>query len=242
MTWFDAMVIGVIALSTVFAALRGATREAATLIAIVAAMFAAVWGAATFGKSLSIVTAVAMAAGLFFAVFLPGILLLGAVMKQPATKRNRRIDRLCGGVFGAARGVVLVGLGYLAYSYVLAADRQPPAVRDAATLPVARSVAEAFETLVPASARLEEKTYGEPPADEPAKPAKSGGGKNSGAQQSGGEASSAPDRAALGYTRSERDGLEEMIVTLTTTDATPAHDQTVAANAVAKPQKKDPSQ
>lgn len=214
MTSFDFLVIFVIALSVGFAVIRGALKEIGTLLVLAAAAiggfvlvkpFAAVF----FGGKSSFILTAGIGLGLGSALFVALYVGLHMVLRRfPMTARAQQVDRIFGGVFGLARGLVLVGLGFLAYAYYLDDERRPDAVAKALTRPLAEGMAKAFEGLAPAATRLDHR-----PDKAEAKPAAK-------------EANAARD----GYARSDRSALSEMVATVTTSDATA---ETAAAKSAA---------
>lgn len=223
MTSFDFLVIFVLALSIGFAVIRGALKEIGTLLVLAAA---AVGGfaltkpvaAVFFGaKSSFLLTAgigLGVGAALFVALY-AGLHL--ALRRYPMTARAQQVDRIFGGLFGLARGLALVGLGFLAYAYYLDDERRPDAVAKALTLPLAKGMAQVFESLAPESTRLDHRSQ--------TKPAQTGGKK---------EANAARD----GYARSDRTALSEIVATVTTNDtaATEAATPTLGVLQEKKPQ------
>lgn len=202
MTTFDLIVIAVFILSIGFAVVRGALRELGTLLALALAA----GGAALLVKPLQALTGTAnsflwtamIAAILVFVLFC--ILYFGlhvGLTRVRLTGGAARVDRIGGGVFGFARALVLVGLGFLAYGYYLDEDRRPDAVSNALTLPVAKAMANFFEGFAPASTRLDAA-----PSEEPAGTSKD----------------EDENAAAEGYDRGERAALVEIVATATTTD------------------------
>ena len=114
MTVFDGVVLGVIALSMLFAFVRGVTRELIALLAWVVGFFAAVaftplvgaW-LPDFGENAVVRYLVA------FVAILLAALLAGALVAWPLGSVIRKaglgfVDRFLGAVFGIARGLVLV--------------------------------------------------------------------------------------------------------------------------------------
>jgi len=114
MTVFDGVVLGVIALSMLFAFVRGVTRELIALLAWVVGFFAAVaftplvgaW-LPDFGENAVVRYLVA------FVLILLAALLAGALVAWPLSSVIRKaglgfVDRFLGAVFGIARGLVLV--------------------------------------------------------------------------------------------------------------------------------------
>jgi membrane protein required for colicin V production len=114
MTALDAAVIGVIALSMLFAFARGVTRELIALLAWVIGFFAAVAFSPIVGAMLPDFGAHPVVRYLVaFVAILIGALLVGALVAWPLSSVIRKaglgfVDRFLGAIFGVARGVVLV--------------------------------------------------------------------------------------------------------------------------------------
>ncbi len=197
---FDLLFLLVVGLSTAFAVLRGGLQELSTLVALAVAAGLA-WLTAppllgAFGLAGSffgtIIVAVALIGVFFIAAHIGCHLLLKRV---PMTKQTRRFNQIGGGVFGALRGLVLIGLGYLGYSYYLDEARQPDSVKNAMTRPIAAGLANWFESFAPASTELE----------------------GIGAETAEPEG----DAAEAGYNRADRSSLNEIVTTVTTTGEDP---------------------
>ncbi len=201
MTWFDAVVLSVIGLSTLFAAIRGGLREGATLIALGA-------GAALGFVCLKPILSLTGSEGSFFTTVVLGAILVTIffiglyaafhfILKRYALSGQARvIDKTAGGVFGAFRGLILIGLAYLGYGYYLDEANQPDSVRNAFTQPIAAATAGFFESFAPDSTYIRTQ--------------------ESESEES--EESSTENAAAAGYARGDRAGLSEMITTVTTSD------------------------
>ncbi|MEX0645560.1 MAG: CvpA family protein [Parvularculaceae bacterium] len=204
MTSFDFLVIAILALSIAFAVIRGALREIGTLAALGAAAGAAFLLVAPlqslFGAGASFIATLMIAGLLGLVAFGAFYFFLHVGLKRVTlSARATRTDRIAGGVFGLARGLVLIGLGFLAYGYYLDEDRRPDAVKNALTLPVAKAMADFFEDLAPAGTRLT------PEAPEKAEPA--------------------TNAAVEGYLRSDRSALADIVTTVTTRDDRRADDE-----------------
>lgn len=192
---FDLLVLVVIVLSTGFAVLRGGLRELSTLLAL------AIAGGVTLlliepilgvtGQTGSFFGTAIIAAILIAVFFLAAHVGLHLALKRvPLTGRAALADRIGGGAFGFLRGLVLVGLGYLGYSYYLDEANQPDEVRTAITRPVAAGMAHWFESFTPETTGLDA-----PPT------------------------ASDIDASVNGYERGDRNSLDEIVTTVTTTDA-----------------------
>jgi len=112
-TIFDAAVIFVIALSTLFAFVRGVVRELIALIAWIAGFIAALAFTPLVGSWLPDFGHPALRYLIAFAAILIGALILGALIAYPLARAIRAaglgfVDRFLGSIFGLARGLLLV--------------------------------------------------------------------------------------------------------------------------------------
>ncbi len=197
MTGFDALIIIVILISTLLAAARGALLELATLIALAIAAFITFKIASPvqsyFGSGDSIITTLLTYGLLITGIFMILYIIIHIIhLKTPLSSRGKLINKTVGGILGAVRGYILIGLGFLAYGYYLEEENQHESVRNAKTRAFAASSAKIFERFIPESTTLNlpEKATSIVP----------------------------DDAAANGYKRSERAGLSEVITTVTTQD------------------------
>ncbi len=114
MDWADYLVLGIIAISILVGALRGLIKEALSLAVWIAAFLLAFQFSGTLAESLentislpSARTALAFSA-VFILVLVVGGLLTYLVGKLVEKTGLSGTDRLLGGVFGAARGLIMV--------------------------------------------------------------------------------------------------------------------------------------
>jgi membrane protein required for colicin V production len=196
---FDLLFVLVVGLSTIFAAMRGGLRELATLLALAMAAgltwMVAPGALGAIGLADSFFGTIAVSAVLVAVFFVVAHIVLHLGLKQvPLEGRAALIDRLAGGGFGAFRGLVLVGLGFLGYGYYLDEARQPEEVKTAVTRPIAAGMADWFESFAPEATQID---AGAEPDEEETDEA---------------------DAAIDGYARADRNGLEEIVTTVTTTD------------------------
>lgn len=192
MTGFDALLILIVGVSTLFAAIRGAIRELATLAALLIAGLAG-WmsvkpvSAALGDKSFLLTAAIAGAIALiaFIACY---VLSHKAMGRMKLSAKMKRADRYGGGAFGILRALALIGLGFLGYGYYLDEGSQPDSVRKAMLLPLASASAGFFEQFAPSNRDLR-------------------------------AADGAKGNAAIdGYDSRDRSGLKEIVTTATTND------------------------
>lgn len=173
MTWPDYAILAVIALSALVGALRGFVKEVFSL-AVWAAAFLVAWHfsgdvAEWMSETVTLPSArLAMGfAGLFVAVLLVGGLanyLLGRLVESTGLSGT---DRLLGGIFGAARGLVLVVAVLLVSGFTpLPAD---PWWKESATIERMMPLVEWGADFLPESVSEHldfEPSYGEEPNDE----------------------------------------------------------------------------
>ena len=193
---FDLLFVLVVGLSTAFAALRGGLRELSTLLSLALAggvtLLLAEPVLAATGQQGSFFGTVIIAAGLVAILFVLAHIAFHIGLKRvPLEGRAALADRIGGGAFGLVRGLILVGLGYLGYSYYLDEARQPDEVKNALTRPIAAGVAGVFESFTPEDAYIENEFKID--------------------NQTG-------DATAEGYDAADRSGLSEIVTTVTTTD------------------------
>ena len=133
MNWLDLAVIGVVLLSAVFAFARGFVREALSIIAWVGAAAVTLYG---FNWVYALVdprvhnpllSQVIAGFGLFVGSLLVLTILTGLVARTVRSSGLSPIDRTLGFVFGAARGVLLLCVAYLALDMMLPQLNDRPA-------------------------------------------------------------------------------------------------------------------
>jgi membrane protein required for colicin V production len=154
-TTFDIGVIVVVLLSTLFAFARGLIRE---LIAVVSWVGAAVVAWYAFEPARPYMQDVVgeglVADGLTVAVvFLVPLIALkvvgAAFARAVALVGLGGVDRLLGGVFGVARGALIVCLAYVGIDLLMAPDDRPDWLRNARTLPYVQDGVVRLRELVP---------------------------------------------------------------------------------------------
>ena len=159
MNALDIIVIAVIALSALFAFARGFVKEALSIGAWVGAAAVTLYGlpyAEPFARRLITSEMLAnIVAGV--ALFIVSLIVLSLVTSALAARVKQSslsaVDRALGPVFGVARGLVLVCLGFIALTWAIQGSDPPAWIRDARTKPFLASGADFLKSLVPAEAR-----------------------------------------------------------------------------------------
>lgn len=208
MTSFDLLVILVFATSIGLAVLRGALKEIGTVLALALAALGGVilvkpLAAVVFthkSSFLALLTVGGIVGAALFVCFYAAMHL--GLNRLQLSARGAQVDRILGGAFGFLRGLVLVGLGFLAYAYYLDKDRRPEAVSKALTLPLAEATAGLFDRMAPDATRIDRKGA---PAKAP-------------------EKKTSANAAKDGYKRGDRAALSEIVATVTTSDTRAADD------------------
>lgn len=154
LTFFDMVLLAVIALSAIFALLRGFVRESLSVLAWVgagaAALFFGPWLAHRLHGTLEGWPAlIAGYAGIFLAVVIPLSFVSHHVGRMVRQSPIGLIDRLLGAVFGAVRGLALIAVCYLLFSFAVPLTRQPAWITRARLFPLVRTSSHIILALVP---------------------------------------------------------------------------------------------
>ncbi|MGH6944069.1 MAG: CvpA family protein [Geminicoccaceae bacterium] len=156
LTAFDIAALLVIAVSALLSLVRGATREALTILTWGGACVAAYYGfgyAQDLARRTIETDLMADAAALVVVFVVPLIAfkaLAAALMERMPGGAFGTLDRIGGVLFGLFRGAVVVCMGYLGLTMLVeGTENQPVWVKDAALLPYVQQGAGLLERLVP---------------------------------------------------------------------------------------------
>ena len=151
----DLVILAVLLLSGLIAAWRGFTREVLSIGAWVgAAVVMFVFGpravplAAQY-VSKEIFAEVIAYAAVFVIALLPLSYISYRIAEGVRDSYIGPVDRLFGFAFGIARGLVIVGVGFLVFTSLVAESRQPDWFREARLLPLMSSTAKVIASLLP---------------------------------------------------------------------------------------------
>ena len=160
MNSFDLAVLGVIALSAVFAFARGFVREALSIVAWVGASLITLYGfSGVYGIVVRFVTTPLLAdlvagAGLFVISLIMLTILTGYVARFVHSSALSPIDRTLGLIFGLARGVFIVSLAYLVLDISLPQNDRPGWIKQAKSEPFLAQGADLLRTALPEQLQL----------------------------------------------------------------------------------------
>jgi len=156
MTVFDFAVIGVIILSGYFAYSRGFVREALSIAAWINASFVALYTfpyvLPLFEKVLpkGVIANVSAAAVVFILALMVLHMISNALARRVKDSSLSPVDRTFGLIFGLARGMIFVCLGYIALAWMLPTGKDKPRwFADARSIPYLDAGAGKLRSFVP---------------------------------------------------------------------------------------------
>jgi membrane protein required for colicin V production len=155
-TKLDLIVLGLLALSGVVGFVRGAAREVAALVALVAASVLAIVAlplsspmVREFVQPAWLGAAAALLA--VFAVTYLALRLIGAGVARQIQRTDLlgTLDRSAGLLIGLARGLLVLGALYLMFNAATPLDLRPKWITEAKTWPLARNMGNLLSSLAP---------------------------------------------------------------------------------------------
>ena len=154
-TFLDCLIVFIVLVSVIYAAWRGFLWETLTIFSWVSAAFACLY----FGPYViplmrsmvgeSWLASLLAYASVFLAVFIPLAFVSHRFSETVKHSPIGPLDRAGGVAFGIVRGLVLVGLAYLAFSYFVPLNKHPEWIRNARLLPVVQSTSQVLLSVVP---------------------------------------------------------------------------------------------
>jgi membrane protein required for colicin V production len=161
---FDLAVLGVIALSAVFAFARGLVREALSIVAWIGAALITLYGFNhVYGFVIRFVATPLLAdliagAGLFVISLIVFTVLTGYLARFVQSSALSPIDRTLGLIFGLARGAFLASLAYLVLDVSLPQSDRPGWIKQAKSEPFLAQGAELLRKALPESMQMKSAT------------------------------------------------------------------------------------
>jgi membrane protein required for colicin V production len=155
MNSLDLIVVAVVALSGLFAFVRGFVREILSIAAWGGALIVAIYAytpvepmVETLIKS-TLAAEVVTGVGIFLIAVILFSIIVGVISSRVRGSGLGALDRALGLLFGVVRGVILVSLGYLVMTHLLKAEDMPPWVIDAHSRPLLAKGAEQIQQMIP---------------------------------------------------------------------------------------------
>ena len=136
-TWLDFLLLGVMLVSGLLAMIRGFMREVLSIAAWAAAAVATVLlynrllPMAKANISSDMLAAAAVIGGVFLITLLVVSILTVRVSDMILDSRIGALDRTLGFLFGLARGLIIVVVAFLFFSWLVPGNKQPEGVRNA---------------------------------------------------------------------------------------------------------------
>ncbi len=156
----DLAVIGIVALSAIFAFARGFVREALSIIAWVGAGAITLYGFNWVYGQIEprvhdrLLSQLAAGFGLFVISLVVLTILTGMVLRTVRASGLSPIDRTLGFIFGLARGAFLVCLAYLLLVVSVQPDDWPAWIREAKSEPYLHEGADVLRSFLPESLKI----------------------------------------------------------------------------------------
>jgi membrane protein required for colicin V production len=155
-TKFDLIVLALLAISAGVGFLRGAIREIAALVALVAAALLSTFGLPVFGPLFRKLVhpewlGTAAALVVVFAVTYVVLRLIGAAIARQVHSAGvlSGLDRSLGLLIGLGRGLIVMGALYLMFNAATPADLRPRWITESTTWPTARNMGRLLQQLAP---------------------------------------------------------------------------------------------
>jgi membrane protein required for colicin V production len=156
----DLAVIGIVALSAIFAFARGFVREALSIVAWVGAAAITLYGFNWVYGQIEprihdrLLSQVAAGFGLFVISLILLTILTGLVLRTVRASGLSPIDRTLGFIFGLARGAFLVCLAYLLLVVSVQPSDWPVWIREAKSEPYLHEGADVLRSFLPESLKI----------------------------------------------------------------------------------------
>ena len=154
-TQFDFILLALLAISAAVGFARGAVREIAALVALVAAAILAIFGLPIFAPIfrevvegwLGTVAALVVVFGLTYAL----LRLVGAGLARQVQRTQMLgfLDRSVGLLIGLGRGLLVLGVLFLMFTAATPEDLRPRWITESTTWPLARNMGRLIERLAP---------------------------------------------------------------------------------------------
>ena len=160
MNWLDLAVIGIVALSAIFAFARGFVREALSIVAWVGAAYITFkgfdWVYAQVDPKVHnpLLSQVIAGLGLFIVSLIVLTILTGFLARMVHASGLSPIDRTLGFIFGLARGAFLVCLAYLLLDLSVQPSDRPMWIREAKSGPYLHEGADTLKGFLPESLKV----------------------------------------------------------------------------------------
>jgi len=151
----DLVIIAIVLVSAFVALWRGLVRETFSILGWVASAYAALRLAPVFQPMLVGIVEppwlawIAAFVGTFIVVLVPLSMLTHRFAEAVKRSEIGPVDRALGFVFGLGRGLVIVGLAYIAFASFVPQEEHPPILTGARLFPLIQNSSEVLLSLLP---------------------------------------------------------------------------------------------
>lgn len=154
-SWLDLILAAIMLISGFLAMLRGLTREVLSILSWALAAVATLYFFPTYQAQARVYIEPALladailAGGIFLVVLIVVSLITVRISDGVLDSRIGALDRSLGFLFGLARGLVLVVIAYLFFTWLVPENTQPEWIRDARSLPILKKTGAGIVSLLP---------------------------------------------------------------------------------------------
>lgn len=211
-TWLDIILLVFMVISGLLAMARGFTRELLSILSWVIAALVSLWlfpryqvqARELLNGSPKLLADVLLVLGIFLVTLVVVTFITIRLADKILDSRVGALDRTFGFVFGLARGLIIVVIAYLFFTWLVPETSQPQWIREAKSRPVLDYTGEAIRRMLPenpGSALSKIKPPGEP--DEGEAPTEGPPPES--------ESKIEDSDQELGYKRAERQSLDQLM-------------------------------
>jgi membrane protein required for colicin V production len=154
-SWLDIILAAIMLISGFLAMLRGLTREVLSILSWAVAALATLYFFPKYQAQArvyiepALLADAALAGSIFLVVLIIVSLITVRISDGVLDSRIGALDRTLGFVFGLARGLVLVVIAYLFFTWLVPEDTQPTWIRNARSLPILKQTGAGIVSLLP---------------------------------------------------------------------------------------------
>lgn len=154
-SWLDIILAAIMLVSGFLAMLRGFTREVLSILSWAAAAVATLFFFPDYQAQAReyieppLLADAVLAGGIFLVVLIIVSLITVRISDSVLDSRIGALDRTLGFLFGLARGLVLVVIAYLFFTWLVPEETQPQWIREARSLPILKQTGAGIVSLLP---------------------------------------------------------------------------------------------
>ena len=154
-SWLDIILASIMLISGFLAMIRGLTREVLSILSWAVAALATLYFFPQYQAQVrvyidpALLADAVLAVGIFLVVLIVVSLITTKISDVVLDSRIGALDRTLGFVFGLGRGLILVVIAYLFFSWLVPEDTQPQWIKNARSLPILKQTGAGIVSLLP---------------------------------------------------------------------------------------------